>query len=86
MAKPSTQGDTVYSNCDHVLALTAQQVQATGQYHLHAGWNFCGYVWWDQKRQQFTEEIWRHGHLVATVTSDTLDALIGDVVADYGSE
>lgn len=53
-------------------------------YVQYAGWNFCGYVWWDG--QQFCCEVWQFNQPIDEICASTLEEIMERVSAEYGHE
>ena len=86
MSKPEEEGETVYSNFDHALDLTEEQVRTSGKYHQHAAWEFCGYIYYDEQTELFIEEVWRYNTLREQYEDKDLRALIDIVNDEWGRE
>lgn len=84
--KPSVEGETVYSNMDHEYTLSEKEVKASKSYHQHAAWNFCGYVWYDNTRNVFVEEVWQYNNLTITLVAKSLADVIKQAIDDYGDD
>lgn len=65
---------------------TEEALRSGKTYAQHAAWDYCGYVWWDAEDKKFHEEIWRYGTHVATLSDDTLQGVVDQACAKYGSE
>jgi len=52
-------------------------------YAQHSGYNFCGYVWWDDV---FIEEVWVYNSPVETIVANNLRELMDKVNDKYGWE
>lgn len=61
----------------------ALKQQAGSVYAQHAAWNFCGYVWYENG--MFHEEVWVYNAPRTVINADTLQELMSDVNAEYGS-
>ncbi len=79
------EGDRVYSNLDHEYELTSDEVKESKQYHNHSAWDFCGYVYYDDKLSTFVEEVWVYKEVVDIHYNKELDSLIDGVISEYGS-
>lgn len=76
--------NAVMSNCDHKIDLkVAGQLQEGGCYAQYAGWNFCGYVWWED--QTFHCEVWIY-HSPQEIVSGSLEAIMDTVCEKYGDD
>ena len=83
--RPLKEGECAYSNFDDQYELTEEQVKASGMYHQHAAYDFCGYVWFDPEKQQFIEQIWIYRNITNVLYGKTLDEVIQKAVNLYGS-
>jgi len=68
-------------NIDEGFAEALRQARVFGH---HAGWDFCGRVWWDGSR--FVEDVYRYRRLVATHRANTLPELMALVNDSWGWE
>lgn len=80
--------DTVMSNFDHEIdddiAIELKSVPNTiAQY---AGWNFCGYVYWDRATDEWVCEVWQYQSLRETVKAEVLEDIMDEVSSKYGWE
>ena len=82
--KPTEEGDTVFSNFDHVQELSDEDVMKSGLFHQHAAWNFCGYIWYDKEEGVFKEEVWEHQSLVDNMSAATITELVENVNDAHG--
>ncbi len=78
------QGDAVYSNLDNEYGLTSEEVKESKQYHQHAAYDFCGYVYYDKELNAFVEEVWVYNEVVDIHYNKELESLITGVINDYG--
>lgn len=78
--------DTVMTNFDHsIKADVAERLRATpNAYAPYTGFNFCGYVW--SEGEGWACEVWRYNAPCQVIRRDTLEAIMDDVCAEYGSE
>lgn len=51
----------------------------------YSGWNFCGYVWWDEPHQTYRTEVWCY-HSPVTVVSGSLEEIMEQVSEKWGWE
>ena len=75
------------SNCDHSIdeGLPEKLMQNECKlYSQYAGWNFCGYVWFEDK--QFTCQVWQYNSPREEITADTLEEIMNLVSEEWGSE
>lgn len=80
--------DAAYSNFDHVLnaEIVRQLEAAPGQlYAEHAAWNFCGYIW-QRQDGMWVDQVWRYGAPVQEFLGDKVEAVIEEVLRQYGRE
>lgn len=80
--------DTVYTNLDHFLdkQVVKHLKKNPGDMAQHAGWDFCGYIWYEDKLDVWMEEVWVYHKLQETRQEKNLMTLINGVNEDYGSE
>lgn len=77
--------DDVMSNFDHSINITvADQLKTKPVWASYTGWNFCGKVWWEEN--QWHCEVRQYKEHVATVSADTLEGIMSEICAEYGSE
>lgn len=76
-------GDCVMSNCDHLIDhTTADKLKQSKHWSQYAGWNFCGYVWWN--KDKWSCEVWQYHEHVDTIHGDTLQDIMDEVSVEYG--
>lgn len=81
------EADTVMSNFDHAIDHTvAAYLKAEECFAPYTGANFFGRVWWDRDASRWKCEVLRHHEPVEVVEAETLEAIMSDVCAKYGSE
>ena len=77
--------ETVMSNCDHSIEHDVAEKLKTGKYYSqYAGWNFCGYVWWNENK--WSCEVWTYHSHVDTIHGETLEEIMEKVSQEYGYE
>ena len=77
--------ETVMSNCDYTIENDVADKLKTGKfYSQYAGWNFCGYVYWN--KDKWYCEIWTYHSHVKTVHRNTLDEIMDKVSEEYGND
>lgn len=77
--------DSVMSNFDNEIDYKiGEQLKSEELYSQYAGWNFCGYVWWDKKDDVYRCEVWQYRCHVSTFEGDTLKEIMEDVSLAYG--
>ena len=73
------------SNADHTIDYNiAEQLKKGDFYSQYAGWDFCGYVYWDKK--QWICEVWVYHSVVDTIKADTLEEIMTEVSNKYGQD
>lgn len=78
--------DPVMSNFDHVInAGVGAELERGGCYAQYAGWNFCGYVWWEAAAKTFNCEVWVYGS-PREIISGSLSEIMGQVCEKYGDD
>tara|TARA_Y100000034_G_scaffold134649_1_gene203713 strand:+ start:2081 stop:2707 length:627 start_codon:yes stop_codon:yes gene_type:complete len=81
------EDDTVvYSNYNHKLMKTDDEVKESGKTYAHSGWNFCGEIYFDSKSQKFKERVWQRLYVSEIMEADTLKELIEKSNAKYGDD
>ena len=50
----------------------------------YAGWDFCGYVWFDSS--QFVCQVWTYGSRKEEIAADSLEDIMTSVSEKYGAE
>ena len=77
--------ESVMSNFDHAIdEKVAEAIKDKPLYAQYAGWNFCGYVWWQNGK--WCCEVWTYGSWFETFVADTLSEIMSDVSSEYGSD
>ena len=82
-----TEIDLGMSNLDQTIdeglaeALKKAPNEVLAQY---AGWNFCGYVWFDGS--QFVCQVWVHKSPQVEIKADTLENIMTSVSEKYGAD
>lgn len=79
-------GESVMSNFDHEIdADRAEALKHSQDLDQYAGWNFCGYIWWDKQAETYHCEVWCYGSHVETF-SGSLEEIMEQVCDEYGDE
>lgn len=79
--------EAVMSNFDHEINESiAKKLKKENIYSQYAGWNFCGYVWWNRKIKKWCCEVWQYRSHVETITANTLNEIMEDVSNKYGND
>lgn len=77
--------ETVMSNSDHTIENDVVEKLKTGKfYSQYAGWNFCGYVYWN--KDKWSCEVWTYHSHVKTIHGNTLQEIMDEVSEEYGNE
>ena len=77
--------DAIMTNCNHTIEHDLEkELKEKELYSQYAGWNFCGYVWWNNDK--WSCEVWVFHNHVKTYSNDTLEGIMTDVSYDYGSD
>lgn len=77
--------DEVMSNCDHEINYEIAEVLKDGKHYAqYAGWDFCGYVYWDISKQKFICEVWVYGSIREIIEYKTLELIMKNVCENYG--
>lgn len=77
--------ETIMSNCDNIINdNVANAIKGKNLCSQYAGWNFCGYVWY--QNSQWYCEVWVYKSWVETFNADTLEEIMTDVSDEYGYE
>ncbi len=79
--------DELMSNYDHTVngEVAKELMENPGVVAQHSAWNFCGYVHYGDD-DLWHEEVWIRGAPVKTVSAPDLEALMGLVNGEFGSE
>jgi hypothetical protein len=73
----------VMSNYDYVIDYNAAElVKSKPLYFRYTGWNFCGYVWW--QNHKWYCDVWAYGSYCKTFDADKLENIMSDVSDEYG--
>lgn len=72
------------SNCDHSIDEGMDGALRAGGVGEHSAWDFHGDVWFEDG--QFHEEVWVYKEYRETSSADTLEQLMTEVNAEYGSD
>jgi len=72
------------SNCDHSIDEGLEEALQEGSLCQYSGWNFCGYVWFEDGR--YICQVWCHKSPREEILADTLKELMEDVSSEYGYE
>lgn len=84
--RPETYLHTpVMTNFDHSIDQgVAEKLKSDpSTYATYAGWNFCGYVWWNG--ESYICEVWQYNSLIDWATG-TLEEIMEEVSTKYGYE
>jgi len=74
----------VMSNFDHEIDRdVAKELEKGGCYAQYAGWNFCGYVWWED--ESFHCEVWVY-RSPQEIISGSLEEIMDTVCEKYGDD
>lgn len=77
--------ETLMSNYDHTIEQdVAEEIKDKELYARYAGWNFCGYVWWEG--EMWNCEVWHYGSWQKTVNAETLEEIMSEVSDEYGDD
>jgi len=77
--------DGAISNFDFSVDAGVEDALRSGKYHCHyAGWNFSGYVWFENDR--FKCEVWTYNVPRQVIAAETLDGMMRAVSSQYGYE
>jgi len=75
--------EDIMSNCNHDINYKiADKIKNKSLYSTYTGWNFCGYVWW-QNNKWFCE-IWTYNSWNKTFVENTLEDIMTEVCLEYG--
>ena len=78
-------GESVMSNFDGIIdTKIVKAIKGKKLFSQYAGWNFCGRVWWQNKKWHC--EIWQYRCYEKTITCNTLEEIMEEVSNKYGSE
>ena len=78
-------GLTVMSNFDHSIDRDVEKkIKETREFAQYAGWDFCGYVVWDNNKWQC--EVWVYGSPREIITADSLEDIMDKVSKEYGNQ
>ena len=79
--------DAVMTNFDHTIDQSvADRIKESGECSQYAGWNFCGYVWWEAEADQWACEIWQYNAVMEVIRADSLETIMAKVSNEYGSD
>lgn len=85
VTKTHTELDTVMSNSDHTIENDVAEKLKQGKfYSQYAGWNFCGYVWWNNDK--WSCEVWTYNSISEIIDGSTLEGIMEKVSDKYGYE
>jgi len=82
--KPKQGGDTVFSNFDHKYTLDENQVKKSGEFHSHCATEYCGFIWYDEDKKKFYNEIRRHRETISIIEGDTLKEVVEQAIELFG--
>lgn len=75
-------GDEIMSNFDGVVNFkVAEAVKGEKLFSTYPGWNFYGYVWWEDK---WYCEVWQYGGYSETFSAESLGDLKTEICDKYG--
>lgn len=81
----SEYSEAVMSNYDHTIDNeVAEHIKGKELSAEYAGWNFCGYVWWEG--DMWNCEVWHYGSWQKTFNAETLEEIMSNVSDEYGSD
>lgn len=81
----SEHPDTIMTNFDHRIEHeVAKEIKGKELYAQYAGWDFCGYVYWDKEKEEWVCEVWCYHNHVDTKRAKTLEEIMAQVCAGYG--
>ncbi len=76
---------TIMSNLDHTINHDVGEKLKTGKYYSqYSGWNFCGYVWWNENK--WSCEVWQYNEIVDVIHATNLAHIMIMVSEKYGDE
>ncbi len=76
---------TLMSNFKHTIDKESEKkIKGQKLYARYTGWNFYGYVWFDNNK--WNCEVWRYKFHIETITKDTLEEIMDEVSMGYGSD
>lgn len=79
------QIETVMSNSDHTIEEEIAVKLKQGKYYSqYSGWDFCGYVYWDN--EMWICEVWQYHSKVDTIKASSLSEIMYEVSSEYGDE
>ena len=74
------------SNFGHEInAIVASRLMMEKIYSLYAGWDFCGYVWWDRDADTYKCEVWQW-NAPCEIVSGSLPEIMDQVCDTYGDD
>lgn len=78
-------GDAVMSNFDHEINNEiAEKIKGKKYFSQYAGWNFCGYCWWQAGKWHCEIHVYRCYQ--KTISATTLQEIMDEVCDEYGSD
>ncbi len=76
---------TVMSNFGHKIDYEVAELLKDGKhYSQYAGWNFCGWVYYDVLEKLFICEVWVYHTLREILKYRTLELIMKNVCENYG--
>jgi hypothetical protein len=81
-----TWSDKGMSNFDHSIDPGMDEDLRAGMRGEHTAWNFHGQVWYDPAEGAFKEEVSVHKAVRGVLSAPTLEELMDEVNAEYGSD
>ena len=77
--------ESIMSNCFHEIDNNvAEAIKDKPLYAQYAGWDFCGYVWWQNCK--WCCEVWTYKSWCETFVADKLQDIMSDVSLEYGND
>lgn len=80
--------DFVMSNCDREIdkEIEAELKSINKSYSRYAGWNFCGYVWYEKSTNLFHCQVWVLLSPKKIVSAETLEEIMIIVSEEFGHD
>ncbi len=77
--------ETLMSNFDHLIKKNVgESIKGKLLYAQYSGWNFCGYVWWEE--DIWNCEVWAYNIYRKTFNAETLQEIMSLVSNEYGHD
>ena len=78
---------TLYSNLTKALLFEEKVLKRRPfKKYMHAAWDFCGYIWYDDTLGTFVEEVWQLHQKKKTLMNFSLEDLIRETNDKFGDE